>query len=247
MVRRMELAEFREILQRHNNWLRSGCVNHNDNSAPAVFEHVDLTDAINDYIWSQDKQLCLTRCTFYNVRLPRVRLHGVDISWSQFQDCDLSATHLVHAKLHDSLFSNCELVGAYVYYSDFSDCRLTKCNVKLAEFEYCNFNRSDWYDTDFDNTRKFVGCSIVGVTNHEYEFSCVPMCRLDFGVWPVTITRTMTQIGCQKRPNEFWLTVEDGARELDQMNSHAIEWWRKYGTAIKAAIQAVQTTVKHQE
>ena len=143
MTRMMELAEFREILQRHNNWLKNGGVE-NNNSAPAVFEYVDLTDAINDYILSQndyilsqDERLCLTRCTFYHARLPRTRLYGVEISRLQFQNCDLSATQLVHAKLHDSQFSNCDFIGAYVCYSDFSDCRLTKCNVNLRRVQYC--------------------------------------------------------------------------------------------------------------
>ena len=71
-----------------------------------------------------------------------------------------------------------------------------------------------------------------------------PTCHiasLCFGSWPVTVTSTNTQIGCERHPNKSWLAWGIDAPEIAVMHPKAVAWWTRHREAVCAVIREVMS------
>ena len=62
---------------------------------------------------------------------------------------------------------------------------------------------------------------------------------LCFGGWPITATPTETSIGCERHPNEAWLSWGPYAPEIAAMHPNAVAWWTRHREAVCAVIRDV--------
>ena len=63
---------------------------------------------------------------------------------------------------------------------------------------------------------------------------------LCFGGWGVTVTPIHTQIGCERHPNQSWLSWAANAPEIAAMHPNATAWWTRHREAVCAVIRDVQ-------
>ena len=64
---------------------------------------------------------------------------------------------------------------------------------------------------------------------------------LCFGGWPITATPTETSIGCERHPNEAWLSWGPYAPEIAAMHPRAVVWWTRHREAVCAVIREVMS------
>ena len=62
---------------------------------------------------------------------------------------------------------------------------------------------------------------------------------LSFGGWSITATPTETRIGCERHPNEAWLSWGPYAPEIAAMHPNAVAWWTRHREAVCAVIRDV--------
>jgi hypothetical protein len=136
-------------------------------------------------------------------------LRDADLRWADLRGADLCWANLRCANLRDA-----DLRGAY----------LRDANLRGANLRDANLRGADLRDANL------CGANLP----KDY-----PICRLDIGGWSVCIDKDNTSIGCQKKPNIFWLSATHHDDEIELMDANASEWWRVNGNMIRAAIKNV--------
>jgi uncharacterized protein YjbI with pentapeptide repeats len=179
----------------------------------------------------QGAQAKLTNCSLANARSV-VRTNGLNLSDAIFDCCDLDNIALQAANLKDALFSdtslrNAWLSGANLYNASIYGCDLTNAYLDGTSLRYAHIE-----NTKLDGTR-FDGANMAD------SKLTLPIARLDFGGWPVTVYADETVIGCQRHSNQEWLYWTVDSPEIMKMHWRAKEWWHLYGPVVKAAILAV--------
>jgi len=115
------------------------------------------------------------------------------------------------ADLSDADLSDANLRGANLSGADLSDADLIRTNLRCANLR---------------------GANLRGAKDGF-------VCRMDFGGWSICIRSAHTSIGCQTKPNKFWLNVDSDDEDIIEMDSNASTWWDIHGDVIKAAIRCV--------
>ena len=69
------------------------------------------------------------------------------------------------------------------------------------------------------------------------------LASLCFGGWGVTVTPIHTQIGCERHPNQSWLSWAANAPEIAAMHPNATAWWTRHREAVCAVIRDVMREV----
>jgi uncharacterized protein YjbI with pentapeptide repeats len=164
------------------NWLQSGVV---PAALPAGLDPyclycevvfwriVNLLDALRDNLFV-GKQL--DGSNFRGGRFPALRFCGSSLSWTNFQDADLSSSDFRHANMSEANLSNCtlrnanlrsaNLAGAYL-----SGATLIGCDLNGADLSNCDLRGSDLSDADLSSANlsganlaqaKMVRCNLSG-------------------------------------------------------------------------------------
>ena len=176
---------------------------------------------------------------------------------------DLSGFTLDYVDLRHAILSKCDLSRSSLFETRLEDVLLVEANLTDACFRLANLsraclNRATLVNTDFYGAvlreTVLIDVNIAGSNfesaNISYAYfsrkdSNAQIARLDFGGWPVTVTAHNTTIGCQRHPNNHWLTWTSDSPEIAEMHNQAPAWWATYGDAVKAVINTIKNVVKH--
>ena len=101
------------------------------------------------------------------------------------------------------------LHGAYLY----------GANLRRADLHGANLHGADLYGADLPPNYRIAS--------------------LSFGGWSITATPTETRIGCERHPNEAWLSWGPYAPEIAAMHPNAVAWWTRHREAVCAVIRDV--------
>ncbi len=136
--------------------------------------------------------------------------------WADLRGADLRAADLHGADLHGADLHGADLHWADLRGADLRGADLRGANLRGADLHGANLH---WADLP---------------PNYRIASLC-------FGGWPITATPTETSIGCERHPNEAWLSWGPYAPEIAAMHPNAVAWWTRHREAVCAAIREVMS------
>jgi len=117
--------------------------------------------------------------------------------------------------------SNTDLSGANLSNTDLSGANLRKADLRKADLSGANLRKADLSNTDLSGAGGLKGVA-----------------RLDFGGWSICVHGARTTIGCVSKDSTWWVKASDDEIVELMRSSKSLEWWEKYGDAVKAVIKA---------
>jgi hypothetical protein len=152
-----------------------------------------------------------------DAKLTGADLTGAKLIGAKLTDADLTDADLTFADLTRAKLTRADLTGAKLTCAD-----LTRANLAYANLPDADLTFADLPDANLTGT----------IGNMREVFS------LQLDVWPVTFTRDVIQIGCQRHAIASWWAFSD--EEIAQMSGKALPWWKKWKPILK---QIVETTL----
>jgi uncharacterized protein YjbI with pentapeptide repeats len=143
-----------------------------------------------------------------------------DLRWADLSRADLRWADLSWADLREADLSRADLRGADLIGADLSRADLRGADLIGADLSRADLRGADLREADLSG-------AIDG-----------NICRMDFGGWSICIRSKKTSIGCKTFGNSFWLNATDN--EISLLADGALEYWKKYGLAIKASINTIR-------
>ena len=137
------------------------------------------------------------------------------------KDANLQGADLWCADLHGANLQGANLQGANLQGAD-----LWCADLQGADLHGANLQGADLWCADLQ------GADLPAV------YRIASLC---FGGWPITATPTETSIGCERHPNEAWLSWGIDAPEIAAMHPRAVVWWTRHREAVCAVIREVMS------
>ena len=128
------------------------------------------------------------------------------------------------ANLHGANLHGANLAGADLREADLAGANLREADLYGANLAEANLYGANLYGANLAGSNLPPTCHIAS---------------LCFGSWPVTVTSTNTQIGCERHPNKSWLAWGIDAPEIAVMHPNAVAWWTRHREAVCAVIRDV--------
>jgi hypothetical protein len=152
--------------------------------------------------------------TLRGANLAGANLAGANLAGANLAGADLREANLAEANLHGATLREANLAGA----------NLAGANLHGANLHGANLAGSNLREANLAGSNLPPTCHIAS---------------LCFGSWPVTVTSTNTQIGCERHPNKSWLAWGIDAPEIAVMHPNAVAWWTRHREAVCAVIRDV--------
>jgi uncharacterized protein YjbI with pentapeptide repeats len=121
--------------------------------------------------------------------------------------------------------SRADLRWADLSWADLREADLSRADLRGADLIGADLSRADLRGADLREA------DLSGAIDGN-------ICRMDFGGWSICIRSKKTSIGCKTFGNSFWLNATDN--EISLLADGALEYWKKYGLAIKASINTIR-------
>ncbi len=134
--------------------------------------------------------------------------------------------NLYGANLHGANLRGANLYGANLYGADLRGANLYDANLYDANLYGANLHGAD-----------LRGANLYDANLYGDKLKKIPLFLYNLD-WDVTITTTFLRIGCQVHLIDDWKSFDDD--KISSMASGALEFWRKYKTAILALCDAHQ-------
>jgi len=136
---------------------------------------------------------------------------NADLHGADLYGADLRGADLYGADLRDAY-----LYGADLYCANLRGADLRGANLRGADLRGANLHGADLYGDKLTKTPLFL-----------YNLE-----------WDITVTTTFLRIGCRVHLIADWKSFDDD--KISSMADEALEFWRKYKTAILALCDAHQ-------
>lgn len=162
----------------------------------------------------------LSRANLYNVNLSGANLRDVNLTGANLNRASLCGVNLTGANM-----SGATLRVANLAYANLTGANLTGANLTYANLTYANLTGADLYGTRLYGT--------IGDSYHLKSVSC--------GIYPVSYTAEVMQIGCQRHGLEDWWSFDD-ARIKAMGGATALEWWRIWKPILQQIVAASPAT-----
>jgi uncharacterized protein YjbI with pentapeptide repeats len=156
----------------------------------------------------------LRGANLYGANLYGADLYGADLYGANLRGADLRGADLRGANLRGANLRGANLRGADLYGADLRGADLRGANLRGADLRGANLRGANLYGDKLTKTPLFL-----------YNLT-----------WDVTITTTFLRIGCQVHLISDWASFSDD--RISEMSSAALEFWRKYKSAIMALCEA---------
>ena len=111
---------------------------------------------------------------------------------------------------------------------------VVEANLRGADLRGADLRVANLYGADLRGADLY-GANLYGA-NLPPNYRIASLC---FGGWPITATPTETSIGCERHPNEAWLSWGPYAPEIAAMHPNAVAWWTRHREAVCAVIRDV--------
>ena len=176
----------------------------------------------------------LTLERFYGLDLRFFNLSGMNLHGADLRGTDLRVANLRGANLSCVDLSGVDLSEADLTGANLTGANLTGANFNGANLRCADLSRAKLRMADLTNANlKLARLSMANLT----EAIDGNVCRMDFGGWSICIRSSFTAIGCETRPNAWWLAASDS--EIHKLDYKALSWWKVHGEAIKGVIKCV--------
>jgi hypothetical protein len=128
--------------------------------------------------------------------------------------------------------------------ANLSDANLSDANLSDANLSDANLSGANLIGANL------IGANLIGANLRGANLSGANLsgaidgniCRMDFGGWSICVRSKETSIGCKTFGNEWWLDATD--EQIKVLADDALEYWHRYGNAIKAAIKTIMELEK---
>ncbi|MDK4727418.1 pentapeptide repeat-containing protein [Rhizobium phaseoli] len=158
--------------------------------------------------------------------LVRANLDGANLVRANLYGANLDGANLDGANLYGANLDGANLYGANLYGANLVRANLVRANLDGANLVRANLDGANLYGANLVRANLWVS---AGNDRH--------IRTLQTGVYRVSYTDTMMQIGCQRHPIEEWWTFDD--RKILQMDGKgALEFWKTWKPILQRIIAA---------
>ncbi len=173
----------------------------------------------------------LCDANLYGVDLRDANLYGADLCGANLYDANLYGADLRDANLYGADLCDANLYGAGLCGANLYGANLLGADLRDANLRGANLFDANLYGADL------LGADLRGANLYGDKLTKTPLFLYNL-CWDVTVTTTFLRIGCQIHLIEDWKLFDDD--KISSMAAGALEFWRKYKTAILALCDAHQ-------
>jgi len=159
-----------------------------------------------------------------------------NLSYANLRYADLSYADLSSANLSYADLSSADLSYANLRYANLRDANLRDVNLRDANLRYANLS---YADLSYANL-SYANLSSADLRENQMEFATGNMSNIktiQVGVYAVTYTAKVMQIGCQQHDiKDWWKFDEYTINSMDRGTS--LEWWKVWKPILKKIIKA---------
>jgi len=208
----MKQEKLNKILEKHSLWLSDSSKGERANLMGVNLSDANLSYANLRYANLSDANL--RDANLSDANLSYANLSDANLRDANLSDANLSYANLSDANLRDANLSDASLRDANLSYANLRDANLSDANLRDANLRDANLRMV-----------KFWGCA--GNMREVKTINC--------DVYGIAYTSDVMQIGCENHSISEWMTFND--KEIDDMDSGALEWWKIWKPIIKAIIE----------
>lgn len=166
-----------------------------------------------------------------------VTLHGVNLSGAKLNGANLNGADLRGANLHYADLDGANLCYADLRHADLCHASLASANLNGANFSTADLRHADLSSANLCRTR-LNGANLDNVDLGSCAGNRVEIHSIFVsGVYPVTYTSEVMQIGCERYKISDWWEFDD-ATIFAMDGEKALKFWRKHKNALKNIIEA---------
>jgi len=167
--------------------------------------------------WGIDNDADLRSADLSSANLRSADLRYADLRFANLRSADLSSANLRSADLRSANLSRADLSSANLRYADLSSADLSSANLHSADLGYADL--------------RYANLSSANLRSADLIVLMLP-------IWTVYITKEHAAIGCQYNTHEEWASYTD--EQISEMDSEALEWWKRHKLIVMAGIDAVK-------
>ena len=161
-------------------------------------------------------------------------LRGADMRGANLRGADMRGANMRNANLMDADMRGANLRGADMRYVSLEGANLRGADMRGANMRNANLMDADMRGADLSDANLCETDLDHAVGNAREVKSAY------FDRWSVVWTRSpdevdFVQIGCQRHSLAQWVSFDEC--EIDEMDCHALRWWREYKDLIVALIE----------
>jgi hypothetical protein len=130
----------------------------------------------------------------------------------------------VRANLRGANLRGADLIDADLRGADLRGADLIDADLRGADLRGSNLRDADLRDADL------IDANLIDAIGNMKE-----ICSMQLDTYGITFTKDILQIGCKNHTHKDWFDFSDN--EISKMDSHALEWWKKWKEFIFKAIE----------
>ena len=173
--------------------------------------------------WLNDKvegvRADLRKADLREANLRGANLRGANLRKADLSGAALRKAGLSRADLRGANLRGANLRGANLRYADLGEANLGDANLREADLRGASLRDADLGGVRLKAT-KGDGKYIKSIRTKRYL---------------INYTASVLQIGCKNHLISEWVEFED--KEISQMDSGALEWWKKWKSTIMQTIE----------
>ena len=206
-MKKYTVEELKEILELHRKW-RYG----EHGGSRADLRGADLCEA-----------------DLRGANLCEADLRGADLRGADLRGADLRGANLCEAYLRGANLREADLRGA-----DLREANLRGADLREADLCGADLCEADLRGADLRGANlceaNLRGANLRNLTGNKFHIKTIALEK-----YTITYTAVYLQIGCQRHTFEEWVNFDD--EKIGNMDSSALEWWKKWKETIFKLIE----------
>ena len=174
--------------------------------------------------WDTNQVIFELECNSWEELLKGALEAKISFYRADFRGSDFRGSNFRYSNFSDSDFSN----------SDFSDSNFSDSDFSNSDFSDSNFSDSDFSDSEFSDS-EFSDSNFRG-SKHQYKIGNMREWHsMQLDTYMIVFNKHILAIGCKQFKIKEWESFTD--EEITDMDSGALEWWKKWKDFIFKAIE----------